>query len=350
MPDLSITPAVTRRLALPSWRKWGRRAAPVVVIPVLLAFAPHVYSNQLFLTNLVVYLVLAQGVNLIYGYTGYLPFGYVGFFGVGAYGAALSVSFLHASGAEAVLLGGVAAMLIGLLLSPLLRLSGAYFALASLAASQALYYLVSSPSLTSVTNGPYGTNLAAIFDNGQAYLVGLIVLAIALAVLVWVRESHFGLSLRAIRSDPVSAAMAGVDVVRARTAAWLISATLAGLAGAVFAWVTSVFYPETVFDLSISVFAIVFALFGGVSTLYGPVVGAVVLYSLYQYIGVSQPQYFQLVYGLLIIVLVLFLPGGLSSLVGRSGEAPRWRIWRTGMLARLGVAGLRERGGSHDAA
>lgn len=272
------------------------------------------YSNQLFLSNLVIYLVLAQGVNLIYGYTGYLPFGYVGFFGAGAYGAALSVQFLHAPGIAAVLLGGVAAAIVGLVLAPLLRLSGAYFALASLAASEALYYIVSNGSLTSVTNGPYGVNLAAIFNQSASFDTGLVLLGVALAVMVWVRQSHFGLSLRAIRSDPLSASMAGVPVVMARTLAWLIGATLAGLAGAVFAWTTSVFYPDTVFSLNISLFAIVFALFGGVGTLLGPVLGTIVLYSLYQYIGLTEPQYFQLSFGLLIVILVLFLPGGLHAL------------------------------------
>lgn len=299
------------------WARWARRAAPVIVIPVLLAFAPAFYNNQLFLTDLVIFGVLAQGVNLIYGYTGYLPFGYVGFFGAGAYGSYLAVHFLHSPGAVAVAAGGVTAAALGLVLAPLLRLSGAYFALASLAASQALYYIVSSGSLTSLTNGPFGVNLAAIFNDAQAYYTGLVVLGVALAILVWTGHSRFGLSLRAIRSDPVSASMAGVHVVRTRTIAWLIGATLAGLGGAVFAWTTSVFYPETVFSLNISLFAIVFALFGGVGTLLGPVVGTLVLYSLYQYIGLTDPQYFQLIFGLLIVLLVLFLPGGLSSLAER---------------------------------
>lgn len=290
---------------------------PVLGIPVLLGLAPGVYSNQLFLSNLVIYMILAQGVNLIYGYTGYLPFGYVGLFGTGAYGAALAVRFLHAPGIVAVLLGGLAAVLVGLLLAPLLRLSGAYFALASLAASQALYYIISSGSLTAVTNGPYGVNLAAIFNENAAYDTGLVLLGVALAVVVWARESHFGLSLRAIRSDPVSASMAGVHVVMARTVAWVIAAALAGLAGAVFAWTTSVFYPDTVFSLNISLFAIVFALFGGAGTLLGPAAGTFVLYALYQYIGLTEPQYFQLSFGVLVVLLVLFLPGGLSSLASR---------------------------------
>lgn len=291
-----------------------------MLVAVLLV-APQLYDNMAFLTTMVVYVILAEGVNLIYGYTGYLPFGYVGFFGAGAYGSSLAISYWHVSGIPAIVLGGMLAALIGLVLSPLLRLSGAYFALATLAASQALYYVVVNESWTF---GESGMSLPPLFTADQLYTIAGVVAGLALVVVVFVRESHFGLALRGIRADRVSAAMAGVDVVRTRTIAWLVSATLAGLAGAVWAIMTSAFYAETPFDLTVSVYAIVFALFGGVRTVLGPLVGTVVLYSLYQYIGVSNPQDFELVYGLLIVVLVLFLPGGLSSLVGLATRRPAW--------------------------
>ena len=122
-----------------------------------------------------------------------------------------------------------------------------------------------------------------------------------------------------MKQDPTSAAMAGIDVVRERLIVWLVSALVAGLAGGVYAWNLSVFYPDAVFTLQISVFAIVFALFGGVGTVIGPIVGAAVLYTLYSAIGISSPQYFQLIYGALIVLLVLFLPGGILSLFTRRG-------------------------------
>jgi branched-chain amino acid transport system permease protein len=294
---------------------------PVVVTPVVLGFAPHIYDNLAFLTTMIVYVVLAEGVNLLYGFTGYLPFGYVGFFGAGAYGAALSLTYWHVPGIAALLIGGLAAALIGLVLSPLLRLSGAYFALATLAASQVLYYIIANEPWTF---GETGTSLPEVFSPNQIYLIALAIMTIAIALTVFVKESRFGLSLRAIRSDPVSASMAGINVVRTRSVAWFISAALAGLAGAIWAIMTAAFYAESPFALTISVYAIVFALFGGVRTVLGPVTGAVVLYSLYQYIGISNPQYFELVYGVLIVALVLFLPGGLSSLVGHPGNRPKW--------------------------
>jgi branched-chain amino acid transport system permease protein len=314
--DVEAPPRSPRRTT-----SWVQRIVFIVVVPLLLGFVPHLYNNMAFLTTMIVYVVLAQGVNVLYGFTGYLPFGYVGFFGAGAYGAAWSISYWHVPGVASLLIGAAAAVVIGVILSPLLRLSGAYFALATLAASQVLYYYVANEPWTF---GESGTSLPEIFSSYGTYYVALVVMAVSIAVIVFVRDSHFGLSLRAIRSDPVSAAMAGINVVQARTLAWIISAALAGAAGAVWAIMTSAFYAQGPFDVTISLFAIIFALFGGVRTVLGPVIGAIVLYSLYQYIGVSNPQYFQLVYGVLIVVLVLFLPGGLSSLVGRRGQRPKW--------------------------
>ena len=292
-----------------------------IVAPVVVAFAilPKIYDNQLLLFNFVVFITLAQGVNVIYGFTGYLPFGYVGFFGAGAYGFSLLV--MHLQTPPLLALGGaaVAAVALALLLTPLLRLSGAYFSIANLAASLAVLHFISNPNLEPLTRGPYGVSLSGIFNPTLAYGLAVAVMAFALLVVVWLRNSRFGLALQAVREDAVSAAQAGVDVARVRGIAWLISALIAGLAGGVFAWYVSVFYPETVFGSDYSIFAIVFALFGGVSTIIGPIVGVVLLYGVYNFIGFSTPQYFQLIYGVLIMLLVLFLPQGLISLVRRRG-------------------------------
>jgi branched-chain amino acid transport system permease protein len=300
--------------------RWLRHSL-LTVVPVVAAAAllPLGYSNQLLLFNFVVFLTLAQGVNVIYGFTGYLPFGYVGFFGAGAYGFSLSVIHLHMAPLAALGAGAVAAILLGLLLTPLLRLSGAYFAIANLAASLAVYQVVSNPNLTEITKGPYGISLSGVFNPTLSYSVAVLILAATLGLAVYLRNSRFGLSLQAIREDAISASMAGINVVRARTLAWLLSALIAGLSGGVFAWYVSVFYPETVFSPEFSIFAIVFALFGGVATVSGPILGVIILYGIYNAIGISTPQYFQLLYGLLIMGLVLFLPNGLVSLFKRWG-------------------------------
>lgn len=292
-----------------------------IVVPLIAAFAvmPSVYDNHLLLFNFVIFLALAQGVNIIYGFTGYLPFGYVGFFGAGAYGFALAVMHGNAPAAVAVLAGGLAASALGLLLTPLLRLSGAYFAIANLAASLAVLHFVANPALDAITRGPYGVSLTGTFNPPLAYAAALAVLALSLGIVVFLKNSRFGLALQAVREDPVSAAMAGVPVVRMRVIAWLASALVAGLAGGTFAWYVSVFYPDNVFSAEFSIFAIVFALFGGVATIVGPIIGVLTLYGIYNLIGFTTPQYFQLIYGLLIMGLVLFLPAGLVSLATRRG-------------------------------
>ena len=290
--------------------------APLVV---MLAVLPGVYQNHLLLFNFVIFLVLAQGVNIIYGFTGYLPFGYVGFFGAGAYGFAILVMHYQSPPVVAVLAAGAVGVALGLLLTPLLRLSGAYFAIANLAASLAVLHFVANPALENITRGPYGVSLTGAFNPTLAYTAALVVLALTLGAVVFLKNSRFGLALQAVREDAVSASMAGVNVVRMRVIAWLASALVAGLAGGVYAWYVSVFYPDNVFSGEFSIFAIVFALFGGVATISGPIVGVIILYGIYNLIGFTTPQYFQLIYGLLIMGLVLFLPAGLVSLATRRG-------------------------------
>ena len=319
MPDRAEPPRAgiaSSPMRARGWRDLAFAGAPLVV---LAAIAPALYGNQLLLFNFVTFLALAQGLNVIYGFTGYLPFGYVGFFGAGAYGFAITVMDFHLGPGAGMAVAAAASVVLGMILSPLLRLSGAYFAIASLAAAQALYDIVSNPALDDVTKGPYGVSLSSVFAPDLSYGVAVGIFAFATLLVIWLRNARFGLALRAMRDDPVSAAMAGFPIVRGRTIAWLLSALIAGLAGGAYAWHISVFYPETAFDISFSIFAVVFTLFGGAATLLGPVCGVVLLYGLYNAIGITVPQYFQLIYGLLIMALVLFLPDGLASLLTRRG-------------------------------
>jgi branched-chain amino acid transport system permease protein len=302
---------LSRRIALDS------TIATAVI--VLMGILRGVYSNELMLFNFIMFLALAQGLNIIYGFTGYLPFGYVGFFGAGAYGFSLMVMHLHVPALAGMVVAAIAALLLAVILLPLLRLSGAYFAIASMAAAQAVYEVIANPALENVTKGPYGVSLSEVFAPAWSYYTALVILATTLFLVVWLRNSRFGMSLQAIRDDSVSAAMAGISVVHGRTVAWLLSALIAGLVGGVFAWHISVFYPDTAFDLSVSIFATVFLLFGGATTLTGPLLGVFILYGIYNVIGIAVPQYFQFTYGALIVLLVLFLPNGLVSLLTSRG-------------------------------
>lgn len=286
-----------------------------VLVPVVgFSFALHVDNNELLLVYMMGYVAMAQGINVIYGFTGYLPFGYFGLFGAGAYAFGIGVTHLHWPAFADLALGGVGAVAIGVVLIPLFRLRGAYFAIATLAAALALGDIVANPALTSLTNGPDGLNLGSVYNSGEFYVSSVVLVAVSLLAVVWLRNSRFGLSLRAIRDDPYAASMMGINVPLRRAVAWLIAAALAGFAGALYAWATSFFYPTAVFDVTITVLALVFALFGGVGTLWGPTLGAIVLYSLYDIVGVTDPQAFQLIYGLAIAMLVLFAPRGLAGI------------------------------------
>src|SRR5271166_2588775 len=125
------------------------RTALFTFVPVIGLFAvlPWIYPNQLLLFNFIVFMTLAQGVNVIYGFTGYLPFGYAGFFGAGAYGFSLAIIHLHVGPFPALSPAAVAAVLLGLVLVPLFRLSGPYFSIPNLAAALAGLQVVSNPAL-----------------------------------------------------------------------------------------------------------------------------------------------------------------------------------------------------------
>ncbi|HEX2942546.1 MAG TPA: branched-chain amino acid ABC transporter permease [Rhodopila sp.] len=313
MPDTrqEARARLTRRVVLDT--------AIAAAVVTLMGVMRGVYSNELMLFNFIMFLALSQGLNIIYGFTGYLPFGYVGFYGAGAYGFSLMVMHLHVPALVGMVAAGVAAVVLAVILLPLLRLSGAYFAIASMAAAQAVYEVIANPALEDITKGPYGVSLSGVFAPAFSYYTALAILAATLLLVVWLRNSRFGMSLQAIRDDSVSAAMAGISVVRGRTIAWLLSALIAGLVGGVFAWHISVFYPDTAFDLNVSIFATVFLLFGGATTLSGPLLGVFILYGIYNGIGIAVPQYFQFTYGALIVLLVLFLPNGLVSLLTNRG-------------------------------
>ena len=160
---------------------------------------PSIYSNHLLLFNFMIFIMLAQGVNVIYGFTGYLPFGYVGFFGAGAYGFSLMVIHLQAPPLLALPVGASAAVVLGLLLTPLFRLSGAYFSIANLAAALAVLQVVSNPNLENITKGPYGISLSGVFNPTLAYATALAVLAATLGLVIYLRNSRFGMALQAIR-------------------------------------------------------------------------------------------------------------------------------------------------------
>lgn len=292
--------------------------AMIVVAAVPLVTANASLREEMFLVFMLV--TLASSINIIMGYTGYVSFGHIVFFGIGGYVAfylmfAQNVHFLVA----AIAGGVVAAALAALIGTPILRLRGAYFALATIGILEA--------TRTFMTNfEPFGGALGMFFNfavydsyggaaNGaQLAYVAMTVIALAtIATSYVVRRSKFGLSLMAIREDQDVAMIVGIDPARAKVIAYVISAFFPGLAGATFFFKNGIIEPASAFDLVRSIESLVMVVLGGTGTVAGPIVGAAV-YEWFRGFLITNPTFasFQLsIAGLLLLLVVLFVTAGL---------------------------------------
>lgn len=262
------------------------------------------------LTTLLIYVAAPQAWNLLAGFAGQFSLATAAFFGTGAYGVAMTMIHLGASPVVAVLAGGAAAAaLSGVLAVPLLRLRGDYFAIGSLTAALALQALVVSLSWTGGSSGldlplqdlPAGTDLLG-------YAVG--VAAAAAVVCVVVRFSAFGLRLAAIRENPDAATGVGVPVQRHRLGAMLISGGLTGLAGGVFALQQVHLEPSGTLALSWAISVVLMTVIGGLGSLVGPVLGAVLINLMLTRQLDSQPVLGLAIEGLVLVAVVLVAPRG----------------------------------------
>lgn len=286
---------------------------------VLLVAAPQMVGNYWLriLTSVLMYCVIAQGLNIIVGFAGYHAFGNAAFFGVGAYalGVAetLGVPFIGAIPIAAAL-SALIAVVLGW---PLLRLRGHYFAIATVALTLALSELVTN--LGGVTGGAQG--LALPLNTSQSpeqayreiyYLMVLLVI-IATAIVWWLSSSRLGYALRALKDSERGAMALGVDTRRAKVIAWSISAALTGAAGGIWAhWMTFIEVAGA-FDLTISVKAYIMMLIGGMGTILGPIIGAAFFEVFSTLIWSRFTEVHNLVLGVLVCVVVLALPHGISK-------------------------------------
>lgn len=291
----------------------------LIPIVVLFALGPVLYHNQFFFFLLAVLLIATNSLNIVYGFTGYLPFGFAVFLAFGAYLTAMSINLLHLSVLLSVLIGGLSSVGLSLLFTPLLKLSGAYFAIANLATFETVYYIMSNLSLTSLTGGPYGISPNAPYTPTIDYVTIITLAAVSSLIILYIRHSNFGLALRAMNDDRTSVALSGVNAPRFRTYAWIISTFLIGIAGGLYGIYLGFFYPPGVFDLTqFSVMVIIFLIFGGRGTYLGPLIGTVVLFFVYQEVTLSYPNLSLLVFGVIVILLILFLPDGVVSLINKN--------------------------------
>ncbi|MFD1330606.1 branched-chain amino acid ABC transporter permease [Methylopila musalis] len=263
------------------------------------------------------YAALALSWNLVGGFAGYPSFATAAFFGLGAYASGVAQGFgapfwLAWGGA-----GALAAVFAAGLGGAILHLKGHYFAIASLVVADVLRELCNS--WTDVTGGGMGLNLPLIALGGpraQAafYFAAFAAVAAFALVVAWgVSRSRLGVALRCIAENESAAPLIGVATRSAKVKAFTLSGLIGGLTGAVYAsWVTYI-DPTDVFDVLLSVKPIIMALIGGVGTLFGPVVGAVVFLGLEELIWRNVLEFHAGLLGLVVVALVLFLPAGLSG-------------------------------------
>ncbi len=293
----------------------------IVVAALLVALAFPFFASSYFLqfaTDALMFAILASSWNLIGGYTGYPSFGNVVFFGLGAYTTGvLMVQFempflvgLLASGAICVLF----AIAIGL---PILRLRGHYFAIASLGVAEAMREVVIN---LDITEGNTGMVLPLIRAPGMFYYLMLGTLILTILVTLWITRSRLGYGLIAIREDEDAAAALGVNTTAYKVIAFALSGLFTGIAGGIHAYKITFIEPGPVFEVTKTVEMIVMAVLGGAGTVFGPVIGALLL----EIISEVLSNYFLLLhaifFGLVVVLAIIFTPRGLIDIL--SGRRP----------------------------
>lgn len=291
--------------------------ASFIVLAAILALVPGTTSNISFAFYLMLWITMASAMNICVGFTGYLPFGYVVFYGVGAYATGICYKVLHLPILPSLLAAGAVGILISLLFAPTLRLRGVYFGIVSLALASIIRLLISNLP-QDYTGGSMGLILSAANNPVPSYYAMLAVMAGCLATVIWLSVSPLGKALKAIRDDDAAAACIGIHVPRTRLKAWMLAALFPALAGGVEAWYTNVVDPEYAFHVLITAKSIIYAMAGGFGTILGPVVGTLALLGIDHLIWQKFPVLNLLLLGLVIVLLMLFLPRGIvGSLLKR---------------------------------
>jgi branched-chain amino acid transport system permease protein len=303
-----------------------KRLAVAVLVVALLALAVYPAIGTGYGTRSVLqvfmWIALAGSWNIISGLTGYVSFGHVAFFGAGAYTAGILIASSGWSWPLATLAGGVAAALLALGIGwPCLRLKGPYFAIAMLGLNEVLRALVSY--FERLTGGGNGLSLPTLDATVPVYYaMGLTALAVTLGARLII-GSRFGLRLMTIREDEVAAEAMGIPTFRHKLLAFLLSAIGPGIAGALTARDYGYIEPLSVFPLATTITMIVMTLFGGKGTVWGPVIGAVVLFVAQEVVWARYPYVHPLLFGAIIVAVVLVMPRGVLGLLQLRYRLPR---------------------------
>ena len=275
---------------------------------------------------------LASSLNILLGYTGYVSFGHIVFYGFGGYVGFYCLSALGWSLWAAMLAGALAAGVMAFLLgTAILRLRGAYFALATIGVNEAVRAFISNfglfggPTGMTLNFGVYGQygGAARALELSFYAVAGLALAAVVVSHLV--RTSKFGLGLQAIRENENAAEIMGVVAPRAKTWAYVLSAVIPGAVGALFFFKNGNVEPQDAFPLHASIELLVMVMLGGQGTVLGPLLGAFAYQGMRGYLVTSDFfKNIQLsVSGLLLLLIVLFIPAGAVGLLRR--RVPRLR-------------------------
>jgi branched-chain amino acid transport system permease protein len=294
----------------------------LVAVGLALAALPWMLSDFLLALALscIMYAGLAVSWSMFCGATNYLSLATAAFFGLGAYVTAWGAGTLPYG--LAVLAGGLgAAAFAALVGAAVLHLRGAYFAVITFGLGELVRHSITY--YEKAYEGTVGRIIAEAPESTTVYWTVLLVSAAAVATAVVVREHRLGLARRGIGADEERAQTLGVNARRAKILAFALSAFFAGALGAAMAVRWTYIDPPTVFNPFIGFQTVLIAMVGGAQTILGPLASAVVFSLLTEFLRLQFPYLFLVILGLLLVLLVIYLPGGLASLFAR------WR-WRRG--------------------
>lgn len=301
--------------------------AIALVAVVILIFVPWVASDVMmqFAIDALLLAVLTQAWNILGGFTGYVSFGNSVFFGLGTYGTAIAMAQFHWPFWIGILLGVALATLCALVIGlPILRLRGPYFAIATLGLSAAMGAIVSN---IPIAGSNIGLVLPLVRADTMFYELSLGLLVICTLTVLWISRSRFGMGLVAIREDEDAAATMGINTTALKIAALVLSGLFTAVAGGIHAYWISFIDPASAFDPTLNVRMVIMAVFGGPGTVFGPLIGSFILSAVYEYLASSISTAAALLFGIVIVLAVIFMPRGLASMImGVRAKGPRYLL------------------------
>jgi branched-chain amino acid transport system permease protein len=349
----AATPAVTP--APPAGRQRLPAAAGLAVLLAAFAVFPLVFSNPLATTygfDTLIFIAAASAWNIFSGYSGYLSLGHAVFFGAGAYTVAIAARDWHLTGDSVFGLLPLAAVVAAVIAVPLglvaLRVRRHTFVVITIAFFFIFQLMAFNFSFTGGTTGIDAPilNWAAATYNDPFYYMALGLAAVTIALSWLIRRSRFGLHLRAIRDDEDRARSLGVHAMRAKLAALTVSALITGLAGGLWYYFIAAVHPQSAFDPLFDLSLALMGFFGGLGTVFGPALGALILEPSQQWLTVrfTNDYLSEILLGVLFLLVILFLPRGVLPTL-----AERVSGWRARSRAAAPAAATGDGGDAGDA-